>query len=607
MIKKIAIPTLAFTLFASLANAQDWVTYKQDPNKNFYETVQEFENYWSTHDKTEKGKGYKVFRRWQEYMEPRVYPKGDVKQASRAYEEFQKWLVDHPIEDLGTRAAAWTPMGPTGAPIGGGAGRVNAVRFDPTNSNIVYACTPAGGLWKTTNSGTSWSTNTDQLSIIGCTDIAIDPTNTNIMYLATGDGEAGDTYSIGVLKTTDGGTTWNPSGLSWTVNQGRTISKLLINPSNPAILIAATNVGIYRTTNSGTSWSLVQAGDFKDAEFKPADPTTVYASSDEFWLSTNSGASFTQITSGVPAASTNNRIAIGVTPADPTYVYLIASDNSSGFLGCYRSTNSGTSFTTRSTSPNILGYSSTGSGTGGQGWYDLAVDVSETNRDVLVVGGINIWRSTNGGTGWTINAHWTGTGAPYVHADIHDLVFLPGSGSTYWSGNDGGVFRTTNSGTSWSDLSSNLQIAQQYRVGLSAATSNILVTGHQDNGTNKLSGATWSEIYGGDGMDCFIDRTNDNNIFASYVYGDYQRSTTGGASWTNIITGLTGTAAWLAPWHQDPVVSTTLYCGYQNLFKSTNSGTTWTSLAALPGTGSVVEFKVAPSNVNYIYVLKSNA
>src|SRR3989338_3317613 len=126
--------------------------------------------------------------------------------------------------------------------FGGGAGRLNFVRFDPTNSNTIFVGAPDGGLWKSTNGGTSWTTSTDQLTVIGCTDVAIDPGNTQIMYLATGDGDAGDCYSIGILKSTDGGATWNTTGLSWTVNQGRTISKLLMHPTNSQILIAATRI-----------------------------------------------------------------------------------------------------------------------------------------------------------------------------------------------------------------------------------------------------------------------------------------------------------------------------------------------------------------------------
>jgi PKD repeat protein len=608
--KKLSL-SLIFWAFGLVSFSQSWVEMMHDPNANFYETQAVFNAYWENRP-IEKGKGYKQFRRWEDFVEPRVFPRGDVKDAYKAYEEFVKYQRANPaffVQNQTRSTGNWTVMGPIGAPTsGGGAGRINFVRFMPGNTNIIFAGSPAGGLWKTTNGGTSWSTNTDQLTVIGCTDIAIDPANNDILYLATGDGDAGDTYSIGVLKSTDGGATWNTTGLSWTVNQGRRISKLLIHPTNSQIVLAATSNGVYRTTNGGGNWTQVRTGNFKDMEFKPGDPNTVYVSGTTFFKSINNGQNWTQITSGLPTTGVS-RMAIAVTPANPDYVYMIVGRNSDqGLLGVYRSTDNGTTFTQRTgTSPNLLGWNSNGSDSGGQAWFDLAIAVSETNADVVVVGGVNIWRSTDGGANWNINGHWTGSGAPYVHADIHDLIFLPGSGTTYFSGNDGGVFKTTNSGGAWSDISANLTIAQQYRIGLSASTENLLVAGHQDNGTNKMSGTAWSRIYGGDGMDCFIDRTNDSRIIASYVYGDYKRSTNGGSSWTTITSGLTGQAAWNAPIHQDPSAVNTFYCGYQHIFKSTNSGTNWSQLTALPvATGSVVEFAVAPSNVNYIYVVKSN-
>ena len=174
---------LSISLFVfNSSYSQTWVEMMKDPDANFYETVDEFEDYWSTRT-IEKGKGYKPFRRWQDLMAPRVFPKGDVKQANRAKDEFLAFKQLHPeaFESSGSRAANWTLLGPNGAPAGGGAGRINFVRIHPTNSNILYAGSPAGGLWITTNGGTSWSTNTDQLTVIGCTDIAIDPTNSQVM------------------------------------------------------------------------------------------------------------------------------------------------------------------------------------------------------------------------------------------------------------------------------------------------------------------------------------------------------------------------------------------------------------------------------------------
>lgn len=589
----------------------NWVKMMQDPNANFYDVQAAFYSYWNGRT-IQKGKGYKVFKRWEAYMKPRVYPTGEMTQASQAYTNFIDWERTHPQSVDKSISGNWNLLGPVGAPSGGGAGRVNFVRFDPTNTNTIYIGTPDGGLWKSTNSGSSWTPMTDQLTVIGCTDIAIDPNNTQIMYLATGDGDGADSYSVGVLKSTDGGATWNTTGLNWAVSQGRTISKLIMNPSNSSNMLAATSNGIYRTTDAGVTWTQEDSRGVKDIEFKPADPNTVYAAGDEFLRSSDNGATWTTITSGVPSSSGVQRIAIAVSEANTSYVYLLVGNYSDqGLYGVYRSTNSGTSFTQRhSGSPNLLGWQSDGSDSGGQAFYDLTIAASPTNAEVVLVGGVNLWRSTNGGSSFTINGHWWGDVAPYIHADQHDIVFLPGT-STYFAGNDGGLFKTTNNGTSWTDLSNNLAIAQQYRIGQSTSNPSLIVSGHQDNGTNLYNGSSWSSIYGGDGMDCFIDRTNNNTIIASYVYGEHYRSTDGGNNWTDIYSALPngqGNAEWLSVLHQDPTNANTYYAGGRSeLYKTTNAGSSWATLGTPSGTGNINEFAIAPSNNQTIYAIKDNA
>lgn len=606
---------LSLLLFSNISaqTMQRWVEMMHDPNVNFYEVQAEFNSYWA--GKTiEKGKGYKAFRRWEAYMAPRVYPTGDMSLPSQTYTNYRQWELAQAAAGIPKSTSGnWTLMGPTGKPTGGGAGRLNFIRFDPSNSSIIYVGAPDGGLWKSTDAGATWTTNTDQLSIIGVSDLAIDPTNSQTMYLATGDSDGGDTYSIGVLKSTDGGVTWNTTGLTWTSNQYRSIGRLLINPTNPSILMAFSNAGIFRTTNGGTSWSN-PTGSFGtiDAEFKPGDPNTVYASGTSIKRSTDGGVTWAAITTSLTNVQ---RIALAVTAANSAYVYALATESTNnGFQAVLRSTDSGASFTTRmslSGSNNIMGWDN-GADTGGQGWYDVALAASPTNAEEVYTGGVNMWKSTNGGTTFTLNSHWTGSySKPYVHADIHDIQFLPGSGTTVYSACDGGIFRSTNSGSTYTDISNNLAIAQQYRIGLSTSNATLLVSGHQDNGTNKMNGTTWTQVYGGDGMEGFIDRTNNNVIYGSYVYGDYYRSSNGGTSWTSITTGLsagTGSEEWLCVWHQDPVTATTLYAGGRSaLYKTTNSGTSWSALGTPTGTGNILEFVIAPSNNQVIYAVKAGA
>jgi hypothetical protein len=597
--------------------SSDWVEMKAK-GANFYEIQKAFYDYFKDKDITVKAIGYKPFKRWEYLVAPRVYPSGDLSVLGQNDANFKAFLANNPQSVTAGKLSSssqiasttWTAMGPMGAMTGSAtnglprkAGRDNFITFHPTVANTYWVGAPAGGLWKTTNNGTSWTTNTDNLTVIGCSDLVVDPTNTLVMYLATGDGDAGDTRSTGVLKSTDGGNTWNATGLSNAVSNYFLIRKLLINPSNTQVIIAATNAGIYRTANGGTNWTQINSVNTYDMEFKPGDPNTVYATgSTAFYLSTNGGTSFATVSTGIPTTGAN-RLAVAVTAADPTYVYVLRSNSSSAFGGLYRSTTSGTSFSVMSTTPDVLANSCAGTSGSGQGWYDLAIASSPLNKDEVVVGGVNHWRSLNGGSTWSIIGCWNSTGAnpPYVHADVHDLEYT--STGTLYSTNDGGTYQYT--GTSWTDVTGSRNIAQMYRIGCSAISANKWITGHQDNGSNIYNNGTYSASYPGDGMDCFIDRTNDNNMFASTPNGGYVKSTNGGASWTSASSGLTGNTNWVSPWKQDPVTATTLYAARTTLWKSTNLGTSWTTLGSIPGSASegVIEFAIAPSNNQVIYAI----
>lgn len=602
---------IAILILAINVKAQKWTEMMKDPNANFYDIVKEFDNYWKDRP-YERGKGYKAFKRWQWFAEPRVYPSGNLKYASMSYaqEEYNKFLATNPSAKLtgpnalvSATTANWVPLGPFGSPAGGDAGRVQVIRMHPAGTNTFYVGTGAGGFWMTNNGGVSYTTTTDQLGSCGVSDIAIPSQSPNIIYIATGDKDAGDTHSIGIMKSTDGGQTWSATGLVWQVSQQRRIYRLLVNPQNPDILIAATTDGMYKTTNAGQTWTQTVAGVFVDAEFKPGDPNVVHVVTGSNYMRSNDGGNTFSVYN-IANNLNSNRLSLAVTPANASYVYILVSATNNGFGGLFRSSNEGNTFTLRSSTPNIFDWSTNGSGTGGQGWYDIAIDASPTNAEEIIAGGVNTWKSTNGGTSWILNSHWYGGGGkPYVHADLHHVLYV--NGTTCFLGTDGGVARTTNSGTNWTTINGNMNIAQMYRLGLSASNPGRIVTGHQDNGTNLSNGTSWSEIYGGDGMDCFIDWNNNNVIIASYVYGDFQRSTNGGGIWTNITNGLTGNGAWLSPIVQSPSSPNTYYCGYQQVFRTTNQGTSWTQMGNIGVT--IDEIKISPSNTNIIYAVASNA
>ena len=406
-----------------------------------------------------------------------------------------------------------------------------------------------------------------------------------------------------MYKTTDGGLTWLPAGLTFSLSQNRVIHKIVLDPTNPTIVFAATNVGIYRSTNSGTSFTSVSSINCWDIKFNPSNLTIVYATGSAFYRSNNSGASFTLVSTGIPTTG-SNRMAIAVTPLNPSNVYVLASKSSdSQFMGVYQSTDDGQTFVTKSTSPNIIGNSCAGTSTGaGQGWYDLAIAASPINSGEIVVGGVNVFRSTNNGTSWTNIGCWNSP-TPYIHADIHELQYAPNG--TLFSSNDGGIF-SYNGTSTWTDLTAQRNIAQIYKLGLSGLTVNKWITGHQDNGTNIRNGANYVASLSGDGMDCFIDRTNDAVMYGEQYNGSLNRSTNGGSTWGPITTGITGTGDWVTPWKQDPTVANTIYAGFNTMFKSTNQGSNWSQIGTTGGGSSIVEFAIAPSNTQIIYVLQGS-
>ena len=613
---------------APASQQPDWRKGANNRNATFGQLQAKFYKDWSG-KKPKKGEGYKVFKRWENFMAPRVYPSGNLALPATTYGNYLAWLNTNASQHSRARVAAstanWTELNPNAKASGydAGVGLVELVRFDPTNPNIMYVCTPNGGLWKSINGGTTWTTNTDFLPIIGCSDIVISPANTQTMYLATGD-RLSDRASIGILKSTDGGTIWNPTGVVFAPSAATTIRRLIMDPTNPLVMMAVLNTGVIRTTDGWATFTQpALSGDVNlaDIEFKPGDPSTVYTVGKDFYKSTDKGVSWTQITSGLPTASTVTRALIAVTAANPNYVYALYGNATGGYLGTFRSTDGGTSFTTRSSpttgTDNILNCTISTTDPAGQADHNLALTVSPTDAELVTIGGCNVWQSANGGTTWTLSSYWlgidanypgAGSSADYIHADIQSLEYLPGSSITLFATSDGGISQSANNGVNWTDISHNLRIAQMNNVGQSALTPYNMITGLQDIGTLKNSNGVWSVTNGGDGEDGFIDRTNDNTIITSNPNGAHALSTDGGVTRADI-TGLPAGEEFFSPIQQDPVSAVTVYAGgrgalYRSTGVLTNPAAAWTKLGTPAGNYGIRRFAIAPSNNQVIYALK---
>jgi photosystem II stability/assembly factor-like uncharacterized protein len=469
---------------------------------------------------------------------------------------------------------------------------------------------PAGGFWKSTNGGATWNTTTDDLGTLGVSDIAVNPDNPNIIYIATGDGDAGDTYSIGILKSQNGGESWTSTGLTTLLSDNVIIRRLIINPQTPAILIAATNQGIYRTTNNGVSWTNVQTGHFKDLEFNPANPDIVYAArygsnSARFYKSVDGGASFTQVNTGVDLTQTY-RLELAVSSDTyPDVIYAVYSEREQdGFHSLWKSTSAGDNWTKvydAVSGKNLLGWSSDGSDIGGQGWYDLSLAVSPNDDKKVFVGGINILKSENSGTEWTLVGDWEGKIANYVHADHHWLGYSPSG--VLFNGNDGGIYKTSDNGATWIDISDGLNILQVDRIGTSQNNSSIVITGNQDNGTMIYTetGISWRQIYEGDGADCFVDKEDNNTLYISRSNGHFFKSMDGGKTFISIEPQGVGEGAWHTPFVMNTENNDVLYAGFNDVWKSNDKGDTWFKISTNLSPAELTQLAVAPSNTNYIY------
>ncbi len=609
--------SVIFFIVTFKASGQSWIDALMGrTDKNFYEIQKEF-NEFAAKVNLDTVSGWKQYKRWEWFMEPRVYPTGQLPNPMATYNAMNDYyrLKGYDRRSANRRSSGnWHILGPVTQP-GKGIGRINFVTFHPTEPNTLFVGAPSGGLWKSEDGGSTWVSMIDNLEVIGCSDLVINPLNPMTMYLASSDGDASDTYSLGVLKSTNGGKTWNTTGLNWQVTQFRKIRKILMHPNDTSILFAATSVGIYKTTDAGQTWQFKQTGTFTDIEFKPGNPNVIYAArygysgAAGFYRSTDGGNTFQNITNGI-SVSSSIRFEIAVTPADTNIVYVVVAKQSNYSLaGVFRSNDGGSSFTKvkDDSAPNLLGRSSSGSDLSvGQGWYDLDIIASPANKDEVYVGGINIWKSTDGGKNWTLNAHWTGSGAPYVHADIHAMEFFDSTGKIIYIGCDGGLYRSTDGGKSYVALNSGLAISQIYRIGISATDPDLYLIGLQDNGTKRYKNSQWDDVNGGDGFECIVDYSDKSVMYASTQYGRIYRSLNGGASFKRISSGIPESGGWLTPYVMDPVDHKTLYAGYTNIYKTTNQGNTWTSLTSFSGSNKFDAIAVAPSNNQVIYAAVNN-
>lgn len=562
-----------------------------------------FDNYFKTNDPNAKGSGHKPFMRWYTQYENAVDENGELQTGESFWQAWEtKENLKFQLRNSQSNAISnWQPIGPfTNTSYGNasaGQGRVNIIEVDPNNSNTWYIGTPAGGIWKSTNAGNNWQPLTDFLPQIGVSGIAIDPSNSNTIYIATGDKDNSDSYSFGIFKSTNGGQTWNQTGFqhNW---EFRGLGDLIINPNSTNTLYAATKTGVFRTVDGGITWTNRRSGNFTQGNirFKTDDPNTIFATStNAFFKSTNGGTSFTQVTNGLPTNAT--RIVMDVTANDPNYIYLLCYSSqlhstNNGYIGIYRSTNAGDSFQLMNSNTNVLEAS--------QGWFDLAISASQTNKQEIYTGALNIWKSTNGGSSLTKVNNWSTINATYTHADIHYLGF---KNNLLFCGSDGGIYVSNANVTAFTNKTATAQISQMYKISSSNTSNPNITTGLQDNGGFRMSNNSWNRWHGGDGMDNAIHQTNSNLFYAFMQYGQrlFISNNTGfnTTNWTTSPNSINGN--WVTPLKLNQ--SNQLFAGFDKLYRlnGTTSGN-WISHSNNTFSNNIIDFEFHPANNQIVYL-----
>lgn len=574
----------------------------------------------------------KFWNRWLYENESRLDAKGDIMNFNaasyKAFEEVQEKMKSISPADR-SAFGEWQFMGPSSSRLG--IGRVNRLAFDPIAANTVYAGSANGGIWKTTNGGTSWQSLAGFVPSLGVSGLVVSHNNPQEIYVLTGDGDARlnggfqsqwgyAKPSVGVLKSADGGATWFRIGKfrrsdgSYREDNVRYFGLNLVqSPVQANTLIAATDSGLYRTTDGGVNWNQCMVGDFSnntffDVAFKPGSSLEIYATgSNGFFKSADGGSSFTQV--NIPefidnaGANISGRIKIAVSAANPSLVYLLAGpgflteDNDDDrYLGFFRSLNSGASFTRRHNSPDLLAYTSIVNTFKHQSVYDLALAANPSNANMAVTGGLVAWRTEDGGADFSeiVDYFSDPDNSNYIHPDIHDLAFNPLNGKL-WAATDGGVCSSTDNGDSWSQHF-NMPITQFYHFEPSN-DDNLIWGGSQDNGVLEQSVANstiFDDFTDGDGYDVLTDVENRDDVY--YVVNKEIRTDGGPSIEPDNMPDDNSRFFPLLAMH--PTNETIIYAGFNKLFQSFNDGITWREFADNNGDSVAARWALTTSNSN---------
>jgi photosystem II stability/assembly factor-like uncharacterized protein len=593
---------LAILIFAALTILLSMLIEKsKSPAENLPEkTTSEILNEnFSGNVKSNKPSGAMESMQW--ISQIRAYPETDVP-ADKYYNAFE--YSKQNLQSINERddAGQWKSLGPNN--IGG---RSLCLAIHPADTGTVFIGAASGGLWKSTSGGTganAWSLINTGFPSSAVSSIAIDSANPNIMYIGTGENygyqlsENGldirvtrGMYGIGILKTTDGGTTWSKS-LDWSYDNKRGVWSVIINPKNSNIIYAGTSEGIFKSNNSGNNWNqILNYQMVMDLEINPIDTSILYASIGNLtnnvqqtdkgiFKTTNSGNNWTKLSGGLPA-NWSGKATIELYKGNPNLIYA-SIPNDFSYVGYYKSVNSGNTWTSVNTTVP----------TGNQGWYNNGHIIKSDNPNIILVGTLNVEKSTDGGSSFNTMSSWsewiegaTPPGEPegpdnFVHADVHFFITNPKDPNKVYIASDGGLYRSNDFGETYFSCNGGFVTSQFYATFANSYQDSIFaIGGLQDNRAALYQGSNaWYKTFYGDGMSCAVNSFDDNICYTEYTYGAINKSTNRGIDWIGISppgAGNSSNYCFVTPFISCISNPDIMFTGGKSIYKSASGGGNW--------------------------------
>lgn len=529
-----------------------------------------------------------------------------------------------------TAALSWLERGPNGDFTVGGnprptgqqtSGRIRALMIDSADAThkTVWAGGVDGGLWKTTDitvSPSPWVLINDYMSNLAISAICQDPRPgfQNIMYVATGESfrNADAVRGVGVFKSVDGGATWNllPSTTAHIL-----CTRILCDFQGNVYLATRNSAGapggLYRSSDGGTSWTNITPTGVPSQSICDLEISSTSGPA-RLHMTTGIGSSQTYRYTDIPATVTSGSGWNSPTTAFPSLtdrcelavmgntLYALPVDASAQVPTIYKTTDGGDNWAATAAQP-ASGWAS------GQGWYALSCAINPSNPNECIVGGLDCYKTTNGGTSWTKISSWaTSTTGFYVHADQHNLQWWDG-GTKLLFACDGGVHFSTDGGINNSDRNKGLRLKQFYSVAMSPVQPDYFIGGAQDNGMHRMNHPgldSSAEVVGGDGCYAAIDQNEPQYQFGSYVYNVYRRSTNAGASWSTPVNNQS-TGRFVNPWDYDNNTNIIYACNtagnYLRWDNPQTGATTNVITVAAFGSGNVSAVHCSPYTAHRVF------